>query len=132
MTRGGYAPGARRRSGCADSADARDVDALAALFTDDAVVVGTRGTQTIGEWLDGMRGPRAFPTSMHVFGHPLVEEDADAQSVTADTYAVVYQLGDTADGQGDLTLGMRYEDELVRAGDTWRIRARRASTLWMR
>ena len=80
----------------ARAADDRDVDALAALFTAQATVVGTRGEQTIAEWLDTMRGPRTFPVSMHVFGNPLVELAADGAHATLDTYAVVYQLGDAA------------------------------------
>ena len=116
----------------ARAADDRDVDALAALFTAQATVVGTRGEQTIAEWLDTMRGPRTFPVSMHVFGNPLVELAADGAHATLDTYAVVYQLGDAASGHGDLTLGMRYVDDVVREGDSWRFRVRHASSLWMR
>lgn len=116
----------------ARAADERNVDALAALFTADAVVVGTRGEQPIADWLDTMREPRAFPTSMHVFGNPLVELSDDGSQATLDTYAVVYQLGDAANGQRDLTLGMRYHDDVVRETDGWRIRARRAASVWMR
>jgi hypothetical protein len=120
----------------ARAADDRDVDALAALFTDDAIVIGTRGEQTIGEWLESMRAPRAFPVSMHLFGNPLVELSPDGTHASLDTYAVVHQIG--GEGQGDLTLGVRYRDEVVRerdggdAGAAWRIRTRRATTLWMR
>jgi hypothetical protein len=116
----------------ARAADERDVDALAVLFTADAIVVGTRGEQTIATWLDTMREPRTFPMSMHVFGNPLVELSTDGSQATLDTYAVVYQLGDAASGQRDLTLGMRYVDDVVRDGDAWRIRARRATSTWMR
>ena len=114
----------------ARAADERDVDALAALFAPDATVDGTRGPLTIAEWLDTMRGPRSWPTSMHVLGDPLIVLDGDTAQV--DTYAVVHQLADPKDGQADLTLGIRYLDELVRSGDTWVIRARAARTLWMR
>jgi uncharacterized protein (TIGR02246 family) len=118
----------------ARAADERDVDALAALFTDDATVIGTRGEQTIGEWLDSMRAPRTFPVSMHLFGNPLVQVADGGARATLDTYAVVHQIG--GEGQGDLTLGVRYLDEAVRdrgdqAGE-WRIRRRRATTVWMR
>lgn len=112
----------------ARAADEREVDALAALFHPDAVIVGARGEQTLAEWLDTMRGPRPFPQSMHVLGDPLIELDGD--TATLDTYAVVYQLG--AEGQGDLTLGIRYLDDVERAGDRWVIRHRRATTVWMR
>jgi ketosteroid isomerase-like protein len=115
----------------ARAADERDIDALAALFHPDATVEGARGRQTLAEWLDVMRGPRAIPTSMHMLGDPLIEFTGDDRA-TLDTYGVVYQLGDTEAGQGDLTLGVRYFDEVDAPDGTWRIRARVARTLWMR
>jgi ketosteroid isomerase-like protein len=112
----------------ARAADERDVDALAALFHPDAVITGARGELGLEAWLDTMRGPRTFPTSMHVLGDPLIELDGDTAHL--DTYAVVHQLG--GEGQGDMTLGIRYLDEAVRSGDGWVIRRRTASTVFMR
>lgn len=112
----------------ARAADERDVDALAALFHPDAVIIGTRGELALDAWLDTMRGPRTFPTSMHVLGDPLIELDGDTARL--DTYAVVHQLG--GEGQGDMTLGIRYLDEAERSGDGWVIRRRTASTVFMR
>ena len=115
----------------ARAADERDIDALAALFHPDATIEGARGKQTLAVWLDVMRAPRAIPTSMHMLGDPLIEF-MDDDRATVDTYGVVYQLGDTKAGQGDLTLGVRYLDEVDASDGTWRIRARVARTLWMR
>ncbi|MCU1374459.1 MAG: hypothetical protein JWO68_1745 [Actinomycetia bacterium] len=112
----------------ARAADERDVAGLAGLFHPDAVITGTRGEQSLDQWLDTMRAPRTFPQSMHVLGEPLIELDGDAAHL--DTYAVVYQLG--GEGQGDLTLGIRYLDEAVRTGAGWVIRRRTATTVWMR
>jgi ketosteroid isomerase-like protein len=114
----------------ARAADERDVDALALLFTPDATVDGARGAQTIAEWLDTMRSPRSWPTSMHVLGDPLIVLAGDTAHV--DTYAVVHQLADPTSEQADLTLGIRYLDDLVRVADRWAIKARTARTLWMR
>ena len=116
----------------ARAADQRDVDALAELFHPDAVISGARGEQTLDAWLDTMRGPRTFPTSMHVLGDPLIELDVGGEQATLDTYAVVYQLGDRDAGNADLTLGIRYVDDVVRSADGWVIQRRRAETLWMR
>src|SRR3954468_4478535 len=115
----------------ARAADDRDIHALAALFTPDAEIVGARGAQTLDEWLDTMRAPRAFPTSMHLLGDPLLELDPEGagDTATADTYAVVYQLSDPASGNADLTLGIRYLDELVRVDGRWCIRRRTSRTL---
>ena len=114
----------------ARAADERDVDALRALFHPDAVVEGARGTLPIEQWLDTMRGPRTFPMSMHNLGDPLIELDGDTAQL--DTYAVVYQLGDTDAGQADLTLGIRYLDDVVRHDGRWVVRHRVARNLWMR
>ena len=115
----------------ARAADDRDIEALASLFHPDATIQGSRGAQTVDEWLDTMRAPRTFPTSMHVLGDPLIELDSEREGLL-DTYAVVYQLGDRDAGEADLTLGIRYLDDVARHDDRWVIRRRTARTLWMR
>jgi hypothetical protein len=116
----------------ARAVDDRDVDAVAALFHPGAEVTGARGTQGLAEWLDTLRGPRAFPASMHVLGDPLIRFGPEEDQAALDTYAVVYQLGDPSSGGGDLTLGIRYLDELVRHRGRWVIRRRTSRTVWMR
>ena len=44
----------------------------------------------------------------------------------------MYQLGDHGAGQADLTLGMRYLDQLVVLGNAWVIRHRHSTMVWMR
>ena len=116
----------------ARAVDRRDLDALAELFRPDATLVGSRGAQTLEEWLDTMRGPRAFPTSMHVLGDPLIALDGSATEATLDTYAVVYQLSEPGSGAGDLTLGINYLDRAVLADGRWAISHRESRTLWIR
>lgn len=116
----------------ARAADERDVATLATLFHPEAEVTGTRGTQGLDEWLDTMRAPRTFPTSMHMVGDPLIDLAPGADRAVLDTYAVVYQLSDPGSGNGDLTLGIRYVDDVERSGGRWVIRRRTATTLWMR
>jgi hypothetical protein len=114
------------------AADERDLAALESLFHPDATIDGVRGPSTLAEWLATMHAPRAFPTSMHVLGDPLIDIDEAAGTARMDTYGIVYQLGDAKAGQGDLTMGVRYLDELVRLDGRWVIRARVARTIWMR
>ncbi len=114
------------------AADDRDVTALAALFHPDAEITGTRGSQTLEQWLETMRAPRTFPTSMHLISDPLIVLGEGSDHATVDTYAVVYQLSDPTSGNGDLTLGIRYIDEVVLHDGSWVVRRRRAQTLWMR
>jgi hypothetical protein len=116
----------------ARAVDRRDLGALAELFRPDATLVGTRGAQTLEEWLDTLRGPRAFPISMHVLGDPLIALDGSATGATLDTYAVVYQLSEPGSGAGDLTLGINYLDRAVLADGRWAISHRESRTLWMR
>jgi len=116
----------------ARAADDRDVTALQSLFHPSARIDGASGSQDVTEWLATMRAPRIFPHSMHVLGDPLVELDDDGQRAELDTYGVVYQLGDAASGQGDLTLGIRYLDRAERHHGRWVLTHRRAQTCWMR
>jgi SnoaL-like domain len=116
----------------ARAADERDIDTLRSLFHPDATVAGVRGPLALDGWLETMRAPRTFPTSMHVLGDPLIAVDDDATTGRLDTYGIVYQLGDAAAGQNDLTLGVRYLDTVVRLDGRWVIRDRVATTIWMR
>ena len=69
---------------------------------------------------------------MHVLGDPLIALDEGSGRATVDTYAVVYQLSEPGSGHADLTLGIRYEDEVERHDGRWVIRNRSARTVWMR
>ncbi len=116
----------------ARAADDRDLRALAELFHPDAEITGARGTQTLHEWLETMRGPRTFPVSMHLIADPLIVLHEGEAHATVDSYAVVYQLSEPGSGAADLTLGIRYVDEVVLDRGRWVIRRRNARTLWMR
>ncbi len=117
----------------ARAVDDRDHDALEALFDPDGSVDGTRGAQTVPEYLESMRAmPRTFASSMHVPADPLVELDAGADTAHLDTYAVVYQNQPVSGDAGDLTLGMRYVDDMVRRDGGWLIHHRVSKIVWMR
>lgn len=111
----------------ARAVDERDLVTLAALFHDEAEITGARGRLDKEAWLETMRVPRTFPVSMHLLGDPLIEL-VDDDHARVDTYGVVHQLSD----DGQLTLGIRYLDELVLLDGSWRIRRREARTLFMR
>jgi hypothetical protein len=115
----------------ARTVDDRDIGGLASLFHPDARIAGTRAEQSLEEWLETMRAPRSFPSSMHFLGEPLIAEDGSGQA-EVDTYAVVYQLGDPATGQADLTLGMRYRDQVVLEQGRWVFKRRSSTVVWMR
>jgi hypothetical protein len=114
----------------ARAVDERDIDALVGLFHPQAEIAGARGVQPVGEWLETMRAPRTFPSSMHMIGEPLITLEEGSAAAAVDTYAVVYQLGD--EGSGDLTLGIRYLDDVVLDQGRWLFRRRTSQTVWMR
>jgi hypothetical protein len=113
--------------------DARDIDAVAALFDPQGSVDGARGGTTVPVYLDGLRtGERVFASSMHVLGDPLIKLEQGADAGRMDTYAVVYQLRPAGAPESELVLGIRYLDDVVRLGGGWVIHHRRAVTLWTR
>ncbi len=69
---------------------------------------------------------------MHLIADPLIRLGPGPDEAVVDAYAVVHQLGDATAGGGDLTLGIRYLDDMVRLDGHWVIRRRTARTLWMR
>jgi hypothetical protein len=116
----------------ARAADARDNDAIGALFHPEAVIDGLRGSAPLAEYLETLRAsPPVFEQSMHFLGDPLVELDAGADEATLDTYAVVYQINAQREGGGNNTLGIRYVDTVERRDGEWRIRHRRTELRWM-
>jgi hypothetical protein len=117
----------------ARAVDERDHDALAALFDPDGSVDGTRGRQPVPDYLEAMRTmPRSYESSMHLLADPMIDLDAGADAAHVDTYAVVFQTTPVGGGGSDLTLGMRYLDDMVRRDGTWLIHHRVARMLWMR
>jgi hypothetical protein len=114
----------------ARAVDQRDIDALVDLFHPQAEIAGARGVQPVAEWLETMRAPRTFPSSMHMIGEPLITLEEGSAEAAVDTYAVVYQLGDG--GSGDLTLGIRYLDDVVLHQGRWLFRRRTSQKVWMR
>ena len=117
----------------ARAVDGRDIDAVAALFHPDGNVEGLRGTAPVPAYIQGMRdNVSPFAASMHLLADPLIELTPGADTATMDTYAVVYQLRAPDSPDGDLTLGMRYLDTVVRTSGSWLIKHRRAVNVWTR
>src|SRR5207237_4496871 len=71
--------------------DARDIDAVAALFDPEGTVDGARGPASVPDYVEMLRqsGP-AFQTTMHVLGDPLISHEPGSATAHLDTYAVVH------------------------------------------
>jgi len=99
----------------------------------DGSVDGTLGSQPVPAYLEAMRTrPPAFESSMHLVADPMIDLDAGADTAHLDTYAVVFQTTPVGGDGDDLTLGMRYIDDMVRRDGTWMIHHRVARMLWRR
>jgi hypothetical protein len=109
--------------------DSIDLDVVRSVFHPDCVVVGTMEEGTLDDYLDGLgAGLAAYDATMHFKGNQYVEIDGDRAFV--ETWVVGYHM-EAADSPIDhLVLGLRYKDDLVRAGDGWQIIRREAVRQW--
>jgi ketosteroid isomerase-like protein len=110
----------------ARAVDAKDLVGVAACFTSDCGYEGALGRGTIA---DALTAPRTamdrYAVTMHYLGTHAATVDGD--TARAETYAVAHHV--RGDG-GQLTVGVRYHDELVRTPDGWRIARRVVRTDW--
>ncbi|WP_081291098.1 nuclear transport factor 2 family protein [Mycobacterium asiaticum] len=93
--------------------DARDLDALVALFVDD-VDAGAegRGRDALKRWYDGVL--RRFYRSIHlVCGHQFAFDSADRATGS------VYCRAEHEDGDGWYVITMRYDDVYERRDEQW-------------
>ena len=93
--------------------DARDLDALVALFVDD-VDAGAegRGREALKRWYDGVL--RRFYRSIHLIcGHQFDFVDADHATGS------VYCRAEHEDGDGWFVITMRYDDVYERSNGQW-------------
>lgn len=121
--------------------DRRDFDLLRRVFTADVDAV-YEGVQVCG----GLDALLAFVTgtgeirlpvdvvdiqlSMHVIGNHVAEIDGDL--ARAESYALAHLVDRPPSGPRLRTRGLRYQDELVRTAEGWRIRRREHLCDWMR
>src|SRR5690349_8476825 len=92
--------------------DARDIDAVAALFHPEGSVDGARGLLSVADYINNLRTTASpFASSMHVLGEPLIDLLPNSDAGRMDIYAVVYQLRPADSTEDDLMLGIRYVDD---------------------
>jgi ketosteroid isomerase-like protein len=104
--------------------DGYDADALAQLFTPDAVWDGGQlgrfeGRDAIRRFFAGTA--RALSFAIHHVTNPAIAVADDAQSATARWYLL--QAATLTQRNRAVWIAGRYEDELVRVGDAWRFRS---------
>ena len=109
--------------------DSIDIDLVRSVFHPDCVVVGTMEEGTIDDYLDGLAdGLRAYAATMHGKTNQYVELDGDEAFV--ETWVVAHHMEAPGSPIDHLVLGLRYQDDLVRDGDDWKIIRRQAAKQW--
>jgi hypothetical protein len=110
--------------------DARNWEQVDACFAPDAFVRGTTSTGPYPAYIAALRvGVETFGTTMHFFGNQLTEVTGDTGHLTS--YALAYHLSNNSGGD-DFVIGVRYLDDVARAGDGWLITARTVQGIWRR
>ncbi len=109
--------------------DSIDMDLVRSVFHPDCVVVGTMEEGSLDDYLDGLAdGLAAYEASMHFKGNQYVELDGDEAFV--ETWVLGYHMEAAGSPIDHLVLGLRYQDDLIRVDDDWKIIRRQASRQW--
>ncbi len=111
-----------KRRYCAYCDDNYDADALAELFTEDAVWDGgdrgyNKGREEIRDFFK--RAPQRLPFAIHMVMNPIIEVDGDTGTGTW----YLFQPCTFADGDRAVWGAARYDEEYVRAGGQWKFQS---------
>lgn len=111
--------------------DRRDLEGVAACFTSDAGYRGSLGEGTIQNALVALRQRMdRYESTMHLLGNQLIEIDGDRAK--SETYAIAHHRINNNGDRRNLTVGVRYEDDLVRRDGRWIICRRVVHMEWER
>ena len=114
--------------------DAKDYDALDAIFITGATVDYRAAGGAVGEWpamKDWLaRALAPFPLTQHLIGLPLIRLDGDRAS--ARTMLINPMRLGRPQGDHLFLVGCTYVDELVRTAEGWRIASRVERDFWTR
>jgi ketosteroid isomerase-like protein len=119
----------------ASSLDDRSVERLVAVFTDDAhFFVSPAGSDESLMAYDGADGIAEIMTLISPFGHTMHVMLNHQVKVTGDTASAFtyctanHLLGDPP--EANLTMALKYKDQLRRTPDGWRIATRQVMRYW--
>ncbi len=117
--------------------DTKDFALLEACFTDDAVIVYSptfgeeiRGRPALADYLAGALTP--LDGTQHLFGNFEVAVEPEAGSGRFRCYVQAQHVRNGLPDGSLLTVGGRYENEVVRGGDgTWRMTRLEFEPIWI-
>ncbi|MCH2171412.1 nuclear transport factor 2 family protein [Myxococcota bacterium] len=111
--------------------DTDDWATVASVFHPDCHVEGTVQSAPIAEYLEALEpGVKQYHATLHFMGNQYVVVEGDTGHV--ETYAVAYHIEADDSPLQDLLMGVRYQDDVVRAGQEWKISHRRVVKQWSR
>jgi hypothetical protein len=109
--------------------DSVDMELVRSVFHPDCVVVGTLEEGSLDDYLEGLEeGLLMYDATMHFKGNQYIEIEGDRGRV--ETWVVGYHMEAPGSPLEHLVLGLRYEDDVVRVGDGWKIIRRAAKLQW--
>jgi SnoaL-like domain len=111
--------------------DGRNWEQVRSCFASDAYIAGTGHSGVRDEYLDQLFAAVArFGVTMHTIGNQVVEVDGD--SARTETDLIARHFRDAEGRDEELVIGVRYHDQLRRAGSRWVITHRAVRRLWSR
>ncbi len=109
--------------------DSLDFALVRSVFHPDCVVVGTLEEGSLDDYLEGLEAALpAWEATMHFMGNQYIEIGDGRGRV--ETWVLGYHIEAEGSPLDHLVLGLRYQDELVRAGDDWKIIRRETARQW--
>ncbi len=109
--------------------DSIDFDLVRSVFHPDCHVVGTAEEGDLDGYLAGIEEAlHQWDATMHFVGNQYIEIDGDRGHV--ESWVVGYHMEAEDSPLQHLVLGLRYQDDLVRDGEDWKIIRRETAKQW--
>ena len=109
--------------------DSIDFDLVRSVFHPDCRVIGTAEEGDLDGYLTGIEEAlHQWDATMHFVGNQYIEIDGDRGHV--ESWVVGYHMEAEDSPLQHLVLGLRYQDDLVRSGDDWKIIRRETAKQW--
>ncbi|MGE4652306.1 MAG: nuclear transport factor 2 family protein [Myxococcota bacterium] len=109
--------------------DSRNFEIVRSVFHPDCRVSGTLEEGALDPYLEGIEeGLQQWEATMHFMGNQYVEIDGDRGHV--ETWVVGYHMEAEGSPIDHVILGLRYQDDVVRVADDWKIIRRNTVKQW--
>lgn len=100
--------------------DTGDFELVRSCFHPECEIVGTLESGGLDAYLEGIEaGLRQWAATMHFMGNQYVAIDGDRAH--CETWSLAHHMEAEGSPIPDLVLALRYQEDLVRVGDDWKI-----------